>query len=122
MIIGGRGLSRVMMRLPSLRRDLQARYRSDAELRLLCDAYEDAHEALEHRQRSVARMTAEISEYAHLIGDLEADIRRRLMRSKRDPQTSEERPGDWASPGVAARRLIRRIQRLVGDDKDSSAN
>jgi hypothetical protein len=103
-----------MMRLPALRRDLQARYRSDAELRLLCDAYEDAHEALDIRRRSVVRMTTEISEYARLLGDLEADIRRRVAVSEGKQQECGEDTSPWAATRRATRRIVRRIRKLVG--------
>jgi hypothetical protein len=102
-----------MMRLPALRRDLQARYRSDAELRLLCDAYEDAHEALDLRRRSVDRMTTEMSEYARLLGDLEADIRRRVIVSgeeRQEPVASSP----WAATRRAMRGVVGRIRKLAG--------
>jgi hypothetical protein len=110
--VGGRGISRVMIRLPSLRRELHLRYPSDAELRALCEHYEDAHQALDIRQRSLARMTVEISEYVQLLGNLEAHIRERVQ-PKGEPQRTCKRPRTWAT---AARRLLRRVRRLAVED------
>jgi hypothetical protein len=105
-----------MMRLPALRRDLPARYRSDVELRLLCEAYEDAHEALDLRRRSVDRMTTEITEYTHLIGDLETDIRRRVLVSKEQRQDPADESSPWTATRRATRRIVRQIRRFAGAD------
>jgi hypothetical protein len=74
-----RGLARLMLRCPEVRRQLEARYDADADLRALCAVYEDAHEALSERQLATARIAAEISDYAHVIGDLETEIRQRVL-------------------------------------------
>jgi hypothetical protein len=101
-----------MIRLPTLRRDLKLGYRSDAELRRLCEDYEDAQQALDLRQRSMAKATAESSEYALLISDLEADIRRHLSNPSAPPAIEE--PTTWRT---GARRLLGWIRRLTGAER-----
>ena len=67
-----------MMRWPDVRHRLNECYAHDADLRALCDAYEDAHEALEKRRRSAAEAAAEISDYTQVIAELEGEIDRFL--------------------------------------------
>ena len=80
-----RGLARLMLQWPRSRRQLESQYDSDADLRSLCAAYEEAHAALEVRRRRAMDTAAEMSDYDLLIGELESDIRLRLPIDKMPP-------------------------------------
>ena len=70
-----RGLLKLMLRLPSLRGELQLLWRKDASLGSLCEAYEDATATFERLSKSKGNDEGGlVEEYRALCLDLENDV------------------------------------------------
>jgi hypothetical protein len=70
-----------MLRFPTSRQALESRYQADAEFRSLCADYEDAHTALKAREQASSTITRELSDYRHLVVEIEADVQELLSGS-----------------------------------------
>lgn len=70
-----RGLLKLMLRLPSLRGELQLRWKKDGGLERLCEAYEDATVTLDRLQKDTRDgEDGLVDEYRSLCLELETDI------------------------------------------------
>ncbi|NNU69745.1 hypothetical protein G9X67_31340 [Rhizobium sp. WYCCWR 11152] len=84
-----RGLLKLMLRLPSLRGELQLLWPSDPSFEALCEAYEDATATLERLvRRSDDGEDGLVEEYFGVCQALESDVaircRARMARSQPD--------------------------------------
>ncbi|MNL33316.1 hypothetical protein D3C87_1552220 [compost metagenome] len=81
-----RGMLKLMLRLPSLRGELQLLWRSDASLESLCEAYEAATVTLERLLKKQGDGEAGlVEEYRTLCFDLETDVVVRCSIKQRRP-------------------------------------
>ncbi len=70
-----RGLLKLMLRLPSRRRELQRLWREDPTFVSLCEAYDDATTTLERMVlRPLPNDAGLMDEYRNICADLEADV------------------------------------------------
>lgn len=70
-----RGLARLMLRLPTLRSQLQSLSTRNEEMRNLCGAFDDASTTLERlRRERDDRNASMIAEYEKICADIERDI------------------------------------------------
>lgn len=78
--VAHRGMLKLMLRLPSLRRELQLLWQTDSSLEALCEAYQDATTMFErlHRKRE-NREDDLLEEYRNVCLALEGDVRARCL-------------------------------------------
>jgi len=75
-----RGLLKLMLRLPSLREDLQILWRNDMSLEALCEAYEAATTTFERlSKRSGVGEEGLLEEYRSVCLELESDVQSRCL-------------------------------------------
>lgn len=80
-----RGLSRLMLRLPALRGQMQILSGKSGSLDSLCEAYEDACVTLERMLRESGDTHAPmVKEYQAICSEIESDVIQYCLAKKRD--------------------------------------
>ncbi|MBD8687231.1 MULTISPECIES: hypothetical protein [unclassified Rhizobium] len=84
--VARRGMLKLMLRLPSLRRELQVLWQTDAGLEALCEAYQDATTTFDRLHRKQEdRQDPLLEEYRNVCLELEGDVRSRCLARSGHP-------------------------------------